>query len=66
MTRVSDDYFQEDFGVKSQASGQLLEQASLYYAAPFWNMGALAQQYQTLHPIDLLANSNQYARLPDL
>ncbi len=66
FTRVSDDYVQQDLGLSSLMTGQLLEQGALNYSSDYWNAGLLAQQYQTLHPVTMLSNSNQYARLPDL
>ncbi len=64
-TRVSDDYYQQDFGLRSATPGQLLQQAYLNYNQNFWNAQVLAQEYQTLHPVTMLGNTNQYERLPD-
>jgi LPS-assembly protein len=65
-TYASDDYLQQDIHLPSIMNSQLLQQASLSYSAPYWQSSILLQQYQTLHPITLLQNSNQYERLPDL
>lgn len=66
ITKVSDDYFQQDFRLPSAINGQILQQASLNYSAEYWHAQLLAQNYQTLHPITMLSNANQYSRLPDL
>ncbi len=65
ITQVSDDYYQEDFNLPSATAAQLLQQAHLDYSAAHWNSILLVQNYQTLHPVNLLTTSNQYARLPD-
>jgi LPS-assembly protein len=65
-TKVTDDYFQQDFNLPSQVSGQLLQQGALLYSSQYWSAQLLAQKYQTLHPVTMLANANQYSRLPDL
>lgn len=65
-TQVSDDYYQEDFNLKSSTAGQLVQQGDLTYSDTHWSSHLLVQNYQTLHPVNLLSNANQYQRLPDL
>lgn len=65
ITQVSDDYYQQDFNLQSATTAQLLQQANLNYSDRYWNSNLLLQNYQTLHPVNLLTTSNQYARLPD-
>lgn len=65
-TQVSDDYYQEDFNLPSLTTAQLLQQADMSYSNTHWNGRLMLQNYQTLHPVNLLSNSNQYKRMPDL
>lgn len=65
---VNDDYYEEDFGVYnlSPTTNQLLQQATTSYSSTAWNIQAILQQYQTLHPIDQSNISNQYKKLPQI
>lgn len=65
-SHLSDDYLQQDIRLPSTPNSQFLQKASLSYFAPYWHSTLLLEGYQTLHPVTLLANSNQYTRLPDL
>jgi LPS-assembly protein len=65
---VSDDNYIKDLGKSGlnidNTDSQLLQKARLNYSAAFWNAGVLLQQYQSLHPVNMAAVPNQYARLP--
>jgi LPS-assembly protein len=66
-TRVSDDYYLEDYGHSlgnEVTQNQLLQQADVHYNGQNWNFVGRLQQYQTLHPIDQPTPFlNQYRRL---
>lgn len=66
FTRVSDDYYQQDFGLRTPVPNQLLEQGTLNYNNAFLSSQLQVQNYQTLHPVTLLPTGNQYSRMPDL
>jgi LPS-assembly protein len=69
-TRVSDDYYLEDYGHSlgnEVTQNQLLQQADVHYNGQNWNFVGRLQQYQTLHPIDQPTPFlNQYSRFPQL
>lgn len=67
-TRVSDDYYLEDFGATPAevVSNQLLEQGIIKYSNDDWNFLANLQSYQTLHPVNQAVAINQYSSLPQL
>jgi len=65
---VSDDYFFQDFGGSpTNDDDQLFNQADVKYAGENWNFSALAQAFQTLHPINQSPSSaDQYRRVPQI
>lgn len=68
---VSDDYFLEDFTENNALNtyglpNQVVQQGDVAYLGKHWSFLGLVQNYQTLHPINLAATQNQYARLPEL
>lgn len=65
-TRVSDDYYLEDFGSTPAeiVANQLLEQGKVMYSDDDWNFLANLQSYQTLHPVNQAVALNQYSSLP--
>lgn len=66
-SKVSDDYYLEDFNaVKPQTANQLLQQGTLKYTGDNWTFLTNVQQYQTLHPVNQIAVTNQYAMLPEI
>lgn len=65
---VSDDYFFQDFGGSlATDEDQLFNQADIKYSGEHWSFSALAQAFQTLHPINQSPTSiDQYRRLPQI
>lgn len=65
-TRVSDDYYLEDFGATPAEiiTNQLLQQATINYASEDWNFMGRLQSFQTLHPVNQAVTVNQYSSLP--
>lgn len=65
-TRVSDDYYLEDFGATPAEiiSNQLLQQGIINYNSDYWNFSGRLQSYQTLHPVNQAVTINQYSSLP--
>lgn len=68
FNKVSDDYYFQDFGAGSlrSATNQLLREAKVNYVGEHWRAYALAQGYQTLHPINQSHIEEPYDRLPQL
>lgn len=64
---VSDDYYFQDFSAAQPSiANQLLQQANVTYNGDIWNFQTNVQKYQTLHPVNQPAVSNQYAMLPQI
>jgi LPS-assembly protein len=65
---VSDDYFFQDFGQTPSVltTNQVLRQGNINYNDSNWQFQAMAQGYQTLHPVNRPEVPNIYSRLPDL
>ncbi len=65
-TRVSDDYYLEDFGATPAEiiTNQLLQQATISYESEDWNFMGRLQSFQTLHPVNQAVTVNQYNSLP--
>lgn len=66
-SKVSDDYYAQDFGNQYSLNGQdnnLLQKVDLQYQNQHWNVNTYVQAYQTLHPINEPINLNQYESLP--
>lgn len=68
LSYATDDYFLQDFyDFSSNNQDQLFNQVDVSYAGENWNFVALAQAFQTLHPINQSpASQDQYRRLPEL
>lgn len=67
--KVSDSYYIQNLGnlkILNNSQNQLLQQGQIQYQGMNWQVLGLLQNYQTLHPINQSAVSNQYARLPQL
>ncbi len=45
---------------------QLTQSADATYTTKHWSYDANFENFQTMHPVDLTANPDQYARLPDI
>ncbi|PIQ43583.1 MAG: hypothetical protein COV52_07935 [Gammaproteobacteria bacterium CG11_big_fil_rev_8_21_14_0_20_46_22] len=68
-TKVSDDYYVQDFNNQYILDGNqndLLQAANVAYQGTHWSASALVQAYQTLHPINESTVINQYESLPAL
>lgn len=65
---VSDDNYFQDFSssLVESSQNQLLRYIDLNYNDDHWNILALAESYQTLHPTNQAAVSNVYSRLPQI
>lgn len=65
---VTDDYFFQDFGGSpANEEDQLLNQVDVEYSGENWNFAALAQAFQTIHPVNQSPTSlEQYRRLPQI
>lgn len=63
---VSDDYYFQDFGTIPAvvSTNLLLREGDLHYASEHWDLYALVQDYQVLHPINRQAIPDIYSRLP--
>ncbi len=68
VTEVGDDYYLTDFNqhIDQDIPNNLLRQARLNYQGQYWQFLTNVQGYQTLHPINQNAFTNQYTRLPQL
>ena len=68
MNYVTDSYFLRDYAVSQNQllANQLLNRALVNYSGDHWQGSFLLQAYQTLHPYNGTAASNQYRRLPEV
>jgi LPS-assembly protein len=65
---VSDDYYFQDFGnnIAVSTKNQVLRQGQIAYSDQYVNFMGMLQNYQTLHPINTTATSDQYSHVPEL
>lgn len=75
---VSDDYYLQDFPNGAPFTNnndlfadlltttQLTQSANVKFAAQHWAINTLIENFQTLHPVNLNATQDQYARLPEI
>jgi len=66
--QVSDPYYPQDFSTNllTMTQNQLLRQGDINYTNEHWFLSAMAQSYQTLHPINQSEVADVYERLPQL
>ncbi len=70
LNYVTDPYFFRDISAKAYFynPNQLLNEVTLSYSGAHWDLLAMVEAYQTLHPIDQFDQPiyDQYQRLPEL
>lgn len=66
--QVSDNYYLQDFNTSLDhvTERQLLREGVLDYNTEHWLLNATVESYQTLHPVNEVAVTDTYQRLPQL